>query len=150
MLDVALVLHCHGRIAVFKGARGRWSNAGRWDHLRAACPADALVPSALEALLRTTGLRGCDLLDVQEREPVFLADERGVLCEIHPLLVLTRRSRLVLDALHESYRWTRPEKLARFDGRGLWVDALAAVTRPDLAHQPGDRGSLKARGVSAT
>jgi hypothetical protein len=132
MVDVALVLHCHGRIALFKGVRGRWSNAGRWDHLRAECPPDSLVLSALEGLLRATGLRVCDLLDVQEREPVLLAGDGGVLCEIYPLLVSTRRSRLVLDDWHESYRWTRPEKLARFDGRGPWVDHLAASTRPDL------------------
>jgi 8-oxo-dGTP pyrophosphatase MutT (NUDIX family) len=84
---------------------------------------------ALEELFEECGLEVGDLISLKQGPALVLADDLGGDSWIvHTFTATSGRRRLGINWEHESYRWTRPEKLRRFFNRVAWLDTILEAT----------------------
>lgn len=119
---VAVVVTWRGRIGLFKRSTMVASDAGQW-HCITGFLEDAEAPlhGALRELLEETGLKGVDLVGLEEGPVLELVDGGGDSWQVHTFHVSTDRRRLVLNWEHECYRWVARSRLRRFDGQVAWL-----------------------------
>lgn len=127
---VAVVLECSGRIALFKRSRTVRHDQGLWHCISGFVEAGASPKQqALEELFEECGLEFGDLISLKQGPALVLADDSGgESWRVHTFTATSGRRRLGINWEHESYRWTRPEKLRRFFNRVTWLDIVLEAT----------------------
>jgi 8-oxo-dGTP pyrophosphatase MutT (NUDIX family) len=126
---VAVCVERCGRVALFKRSKQVAHDQGRW-HCITGYVEHGVTPEqqALEELSEETGLRAVDLTELRPGPRLTLADGQGQVWLVHTFTAVTTRRRLTMNWEHDSYRWTAPRKVARFDGRVYWLDDVIEGT----------------------
>ncbi len=126
---VAVVVEWRGKIALLKRSHSLHHDRGRWHCITGYIEPEASPrEQALQELLEETGIRDADLVEFKPGAVLSLDDESGAAWVVHTFTAVTSKRRLVLDWEHESFRWTIPEKTARFANRVVWLDTVLEAT----------------------
>ena len=126
---VAVVVEWRGRIGLFRRSAAVAHDRGRWHCITGYVdPGHTPEAQALQELHEETGLRAADLTALSPGPVLRLEDD-----DHHPWVVHTFRAstvvrRLQLNEEHDSYRWTAPAAVARFDNRVGWLDQVLEAT----------------------
>lgn len=126
---VAVMVECHGRVALLKRSQAVRHDKGRWHCVTGYLEAGATPQQqALEELYEETGLQLVDLSQLDAGETLTLVGDDGVPWRVHTFKAVTTRRRLEINWEHQAYRWTPLRRLGRFDGRVEWLgDVIRAV-----------------------
>jgi 8-oxo-dGTP pyrophosphatase MutT (NUDIX family) len=128
---VAVVIECHGSIALFKRSRSVRHDSGLW-HCITGFVEHGISPQqqAIEELFEECGLEVGDLLMLRRGPSLVLADElgKGEPWLVHTFTAITARRRLRINWEHDSFRWTRPDKVRRFFNRVSWLETILDAT----------------------
>lgn len=119
---VAVVLDYHGRIALLKRSRTVGHDQQLWHCITGYLePGASPEQQARLELYEETGLRSQDIVLLESRAQLTLADTAGNPWLVHTFKATTSRRKLRLDHEHLSYRWTHPSKVSRFSNRVDWL-----------------------------
>ncbi len=126
---VAVVVEWRGKIALLKRSRSLHHDRGRWHCVTGYLEAGSSPEGqALQELAEETGIQVSDLLDFRAGGILTLPDNSGSTWVVHTYTAVTSKRRLSLDWEHESFRWTTPERTARFVNRVQWLDSVLTAT----------------------
>ncbi|WP_311214702.1 MULTISPECIES: NUDIX domain-containing protein [unclassified Arthrobacter] len=126
---VAVVVEWRGKIALLKRSHSLNHDRGRWHCVTGYIePGTSPRGQALQELLEETGIRDSEIVELKPGVMLFLNDEAGSTWVVHTFTAVTSKRRLVLDWEHDSFRWTIPEKTARFANRVVWLDTVLEAT----------------------
>lgn len=120
---VAVVLEWREHVLLLKRSYTVAHDGGKW-HCVTGYVEENRQPlqQAIDELREETGLRLVDLVALDEGPVLLLQDEQGRTWPVHTYRAQTHRRRLTLNWEHTAYRWVRPSRLSRFDGRVSWLD----------------------------
>lgn len=129
---VAVVVEWREHMLLLKRSREVAHDCGKWHCVTGYVEAGRhLVQQAIDELHEETGLRLADLTALTEGPVLRLTDGQGQAWPVHTFRAQTLQRRLTLNWEHTAYRWVRPSRLSRFDGRVSWledvIDAVAAT-----------------------
>ena len=126
---VAVVLQWRGKIAMLKRSNTVGHDRGRWHCITGYLePGASPREQALLELTEKTGLTGSDVLNLRPGPKLTLHDKSGANWTVHTFTAVTSNRRLSLDWEHESFKWTAPEKTARYTNRVPWLDTVLVAT----------------------
>ncbi|MFE4542305.1 NUDIX domain-containing protein [Arthrobacter sp. NPDC056727] len=126
---MAVVLQWRGKIAMLKRSNTVGHDRGRWHCITGYLePGASPREQAVLELAEETGLTRTEILDLAPGPTLTLIDNTGATWIVHTFTAMTSKRRLSLDWEHESFRWTAPEKTARFANRVPWLDTVLAAT----------------------
>lgn len=130
---VAVVVEWREHMLLLKRSRQVTHDCGKWHCVTGYVEAGRHpVQQAIDELHEETGLRLVDLTGLTEGPVLSLTDGDGQAWPVHTFRAQTLQRRLTLNWEHTAYRWVRPGRLGRFDGRVSWlkdvVEAIDATT----------------------
>jgi 8-oxo-dGTP pyrophosphatase MutT (NUDIX family) len=128
---VAVVVECHGSIALLKRSRNVRHDSGLWHCVTGFIEHDTPPEQqALEELFEECHLEAGDLLTLRRGPSLVLPDAvgKGKPWLVHTFTAITVRRRLRINWEHESYCWTRPHKVRRFSNRVSWLETILEAT----------------------
>ncbi|MFJ6313580.1 NUDIX domain-containing protein [Pseudarthrobacter oxydans] len=119
---VAIILECHGRIALLKRSQSVGYDRDRWHCVTGYLdPGTTPEQQARVELYEETGLGPDDISLLEKRDQLILRDATSNPWRVHTFKAVTSRRRLALNEEHVSYRWTHPAKVSRFSNRVDWL-----------------------------
>lgn len=127
---VAVVVEYQGRIALFKRSRMVRHDRRMWHCIsgfveRGSSPQQQV----LDELFEECGLVARDLRALRQGPVLMIADDfGGDPWLVHTFTAVTGRPRLTINWEHETYRWTRPEKMGCFFNRVAWLETVLEAT----------------------
>jgi 8-oxo-dGTP pyrophosphatase MutT (NUDIX family) len=126
---IAVVIEWRGRIALFRRSRGGGHDSGLWHCITGFVEVGATPEQqALDELSEEAGLQAEDLLDLRQGPVLVLPDSCGSLWLVYTFTAVTTCRRLRLDWEHDSYRWTKADKVKRFMNRVMWLEDVLEAT----------------------
>lgn len=127
---VAVVLEWRGHILLLRRSTQVAHDQGKWHCVTGYIEAGhSAVQQAADELYEETGLRLVDLTSFTAGPVLALSDEAGQSWPVHTFTASTLHKRLTLNWEHDTYRWVLPQRLRRFDGRVIWLDAVICAAR---------------------
>lgn len=126
---VAVVLEWREHVLLLKRSPEVTYDCGKWHCVTGYVEAGRQpVQQAIDELHEETGLRVVDLTGFAQGPVLSLTDGQGQEWPVHTFRAQTLQRRLTLNWEHSAYRWVRPSRLGRFDGRVHWLeDVVEAV-----------------------
>lgn len=127
---VAVILEWREHVLLLKRSHEVAHDGGKW-HCVTGYVEESRQPiqQAVDELHEETGLRLVDLTALDEGPLLHLTDRHGQPWPVHTYRAKTHRRRLTLNWEHTAYRWVRPSRLNRFDGRVSWLDDVIHVVQ---------------------
>ena len=134
---VAVILEWREHVLLLKRSQQVAHDRGKWHCVTGYVEGNRPpIQQALDELHEETGLRLIDLTALDEGPVLLLPDEQAQNWPVHTYRAKTHQRRLALNWEHTAYRWVRPGRLNRFDGRVSWLDDVVAA----CSSSPGQPG----------
>lgn len=127
---IAVVVHCQGKIGLFKRSRQVNHDGGLWHCITGRIdPGMSPREQALVEVAEESGLLDDEITLLQAGPLLTLADEHDQEWLVHTFRLDTERLALTLNWEHDSYQWAKPDEIVKVADQVWWLrQVLEAVS----------------------